>query len=263
MPWEIRQSDGKFCVHKKGEDTPLKCYAVKSKAEAYMKALYTNVKESTIAFSNPRVQFDLEAYEKDPRFLVFKNAILARAEVNANNDEIYPDGIQELASTIAGCPINDEHTDTFIGTFTAGRATPEHALAVDGFIWAVRYPDIAEDVKLGRKGLSVEANADVITCSKCGQAYDKATGKVCHHIVSKRAKRLYGATRQLKGLTSMGGATTTCPAGTDAKFSNEIYMVASKGGENSLADKIIDLIATEEDKQFAETMLVLFAGYTD
>ena len=42
MPWEIKESDGKFCVHKAGESDPLKCYSSKGEAEDYMKALYAN-----------------------------------------------------------------------------------------------------------------------------------------------------------------------------------------------------------------------------
>lgn len=193
-------------------------------------------KKAKVVFSQiggSAIQFDLAASEKDPRFLVFKNAILARAEVNANHDQIFPEGITELAGTIAGCPINDEHSDQFVGAFTAGRPQ-DNALSVDGFIWAVRWPDLADSIKDGRKGLSVEASADKIVCSKCGKEYDKETGKSCPHIMSKRAKEIHGATRQLHGLTAMGGATTYTPAGTGAQFSNQIYMVASKEGTDNL-----------------------------
>jgi hypothetical protein len=45
VPWEIKESDGKYCVHKAGESDPLKCYPDKAGAEAYMKALYANMPE--------------------------------------------------------------------------------------------------------------------------------------------------------------------------------------------------------------------------
>jgi hypothetical protein len=195
--------------------------------------MYKKAKVTFSQIGGSAIQFDLAASEKDPRFLVFKNAILARAEVNANHDEIFPEGIAELAGTIAGCPINDEHSDQFVGAFTAGRPQ-DNALSVDGFIWAVRWPDLADAVKDGRKGLSIEASAEKIVCSKCGQEYDKETGKSCPHIMSRRSKQIHGATRQLHGLTAMGGATTYTPAGTGAQFSNQIYMVASKEGTDNL-----------------------------
>lgn len=42
MPWEIREGDGKFCVHKKGEEEPMKCYKTKAEATDYLQALYAN-----------------------------------------------------------------------------------------------------------------------------------------------------------------------------------------------------------------------------
>src|SRR3990167_6063427 len=42
MPWEIRKKDSEFCVHKRGNDTPLKCYPTRGKAVEYLQALYAN-----------------------------------------------------------------------------------------------------------------------------------------------------------------------------------------------------------------------------
>jgi hypothetical protein len=42
MPWEIKESNNEYCVHKAGESDPLKCYSSKGEAEDYMKALYAN-----------------------------------------------------------------------------------------------------------------------------------------------------------------------------------------------------------------------------
>jgi HK97 family phage major capsid protein len=45
MPWEIQESDGKFCVHKKDTGEKLKCYPTKKEADDYMAALYANEPE--------------------------------------------------------------------------------------------------------------------------------------------------------------------------------------------------------------------------
>lgn len=42
MPWEIKENDGKYCVHKKGEANPLHCYPSRGEAEKYLQALYAN-----------------------------------------------------------------------------------------------------------------------------------------------------------------------------------------------------------------------------
>jgi hypothetical protein len=44
MPWEIRETDGNYCVHKEGESDPLKCYPDKDAATEYMQALYASEK---------------------------------------------------------------------------------------------------------------------------------------------------------------------------------------------------------------------------
>jgi hypothetical protein len=227
MPWEIKEANGQFCVHKKGEEKPLKCYRVKGKAEAYMRALYAHEPNASISFeqTDGPIEFDLQAGEEGD-ILVFRNAILARAEVNANRDEITDTGIQELAATIAGRPIDDEHNiETLVGSFTAGRVVDGKALQVDGFIWADRWPEVAELVRAGKKGLSIEATAKQAKCSVCGETFE-GSHDYCEHIFSKRSKVKHNAVRTLSGLKAKGGATTLVPAATDAKFT-DIYMVAS------------------------------------
>jgi HK97 family phage major capsid protein len=46
MPYEIKEKDGKYCVHKEGEAEPMKCYESKQEAEDYQRALYTNADKS-------------------------------------------------------------------------------------------------------------------------------------------------------------------------------------------------------------------------
>jgi len=45
VPWVIKKSGGKYCVHKKGEDEPIKCHPTHAAAVEHMQALYVNVGE--------------------------------------------------------------------------------------------------------------------------------------------------------------------------------------------------------------------------
>jgi len=157
--------------------------------------------------------------------LVFKNAILCRAEVNKNLDEVLPDGIDELAVSIGGRPIDVEHDLSLnCGVFTAGRRTSENALSVDGFIWADRFPQTADGMQTGTHYLSIEADADKAKCSICGGEYDSATD-YCDHLSNRR---LTGAHRTMVGLKAKGGAVTKRPAGTDTAFDrSSLFFVAS------------------------------------
>jgi hypothetical protein len=161
---------------------------------------------------------------EDGRTLAFRDAVLARAEVNKNSDEISPEGIEELARTIHGRPIDVEHLeDQNCGVFTSGRAV-DGALYVDGIIWADRYPKESQGVRNGTHHLSIEAVADKATCSACGRDFG-STGEYCEHLLSRKAHK---ATRRLRGLTATGGGVTTNPAGTNTMFdTGAIRMVAS------------------------------------
>lgn len=156
--------------------------------------------------------------------LVFRNARLARAEVNANRDEINPEGIRELAASIAGWPIDIEHGKRQIcGTILAGRAQ-ELDLIVDGVVWAERYQKEAEDIQSGAAKLSVEARADKAKCSICGHEFLNAN-LYCDHL---RDRNRHNAVRRLSGLKGRGAAITRRPAGTDTGFDlNQIYVIAS------------------------------------
>jgi hypothetical protein len=45
MPWVVKKEGDKFCVFKKGSDSPVKCHASRADATRHMRALYANVKE--------------------------------------------------------------------------------------------------------------------------------------------------------------------------------------------------------------------------
>lgn len=240
MPWDKAWHDDKVCIVKKGATEPLHCYPfapgnerskklAEKKADKYIADLHSTEVQSTDATftQDSPIHFELQATDEGD-ILVFHNAILARAEVNKNRDEITRDGINELAATIAGRPIDDEHEFTrIVGAFTAGKAIEDSsALSVDGFIWKDRWPNVAEMVLAGKKELSVEASGTRARCSVCNSVFD-TSHEYCEHIMSKRAKVKHNATRTLFGLKAKGGATTFVPAGTDTKFGKELFMVAS------------------------------------
>lgn len=177
--------------------------------------------------SDGTVTFELQANEEGGK-LIFRNAILARAEVNRNLDEIPPEEIDNLAATIAGCPIDLEHQANInVGVFTAGRAvdTPMgRALSVDGLIWADRYAAEAQGVRNGTHHLSVEASCAIVECSQCGKMF-AARDIYCEHL---KAKRKYQARRKTSGLKAVGGAVTQRPAGTSTAFDrSQLWLVAS------------------------------------
>lgn len=177
--------------------------------------------------SDGQITFELQASDEG-RLLLFRNAILARAETNKNLDEILPEEIDNLAATIAGCAIDLEHNAAVnIGVFTGGRGidTPlGRALSVDGLIWADRYPTQAQGVRNGSHELSVEATADSVECSQCGKVF-AAKGEYCEHL---KAKRKFQAKRTARGLKSVGGAVTQRPAGTATQFDrSQLWLVAS------------------------------------
>lgn len=152
--------------------------------------------------------------------LIFEGAILARAEVNKNRDEILPEGIDQLAASIGGKAIDIEHDMAAnCGIFTGGVAVDDPALgrvlSTSGIIWADRYPEQAAGIQAGTHGLSVEADGQLATCSVCGGQFDNSD-VYCKHL---RNRRESGAKRTVTDLVASGGAVTRRPAGNGTDFS--------------------------------------------
>lgn len=177
------------------------------------------------------INFVLSA-EESGDVLRFRNAILAVAEVNKNRDEIDEEGIREIAASLPGRPIDDDHDyNRNVGVFTAARAVPvtlgsteTWGVSTDGLIWADRWPRVAEDVQTGKGKLSIEAGAKKAICSICGGEFS-STLEYCPHLLHRAAT---GAVRRLKGLRAKGGAVTRNPAGTGCEFdTTAVYFVAS------------------------------------
>jgi len=161
--------------------------------------------------------------------LRWKNAELARAEVNANMDELVNEDIDALASTLPLMPLTDEHGE-IIGLFTA--ATSETApdapnrkrLLTEGVMYRRRFPQVADEIMNGTKRLSIEAVADIAVCTLCGGEYDNMRA-YCSHLKNRHAS---GASRRFKGIRAVGGGAVRRPAGSSTGFDRrQVYMIAS------------------------------------
>ena len=244
MPYEIRKDGDKFCVVKKIGGSVVKCHDDEESAKKHLAALNINI-ESSIVFEQVNAPLHIEIQASDEGdILVFKNAILARAEVNGNRDEITKEGILELAASIAGRALDLEHRPKeIVGMFTAGRVADENALSVDGLIWADRWPLVSSGVQDGAYHLSVEADAQSATCSTCGGTF-ASSAEYCEHLISRKGS---SAVRRVSGLKAKGGAVTKRPAASNPRFDqSSIYFVASHG-EGGKQETSIDVIAAELD----------------
>jgi hypothetical protein len=172
-------------------------------------------------------KIELSASE-DGSVLMFSNAILCHAEVNKNHDQILAEEIPNLVSTLAGKPIDLDHELANIhGVFTESREVVDNemaAVAVDGIIWADRFGNSARDIQNGKMMLSVEGDADNVSCSVCAKVFLKPA-EYCEHIINRR---LAGSSRIFHNLRGIGGALTYRPADQQARFdTGSIRMVAS------------------------------------
>lgn len=167
------------------------------------------------------VDFILASEEgEEGELLRFRNAVLARAEVNKNRDGLTEANISELADTLPLTAIDIEHEErVVVGFFTNARNT-SGALVVDGVIFARRFPEVVKDVVDGTLKLSIEGMAKV-------------------------AKVVNGV-RWFEGLKAVGGGLTRKPAGSNTGFANSsILMIASEMEENEVDPKDVKISELE------------------
>lgn len=175
---------------------------------------------------NASFQITVEA-DQAGQLVRFKNAILARAELNKNNDDISAENINELAATLSGRAVDIGHDEKKnAGFITASRAVVHKgkpAVAIDGVLWPDRYPDEVDGVMSGSQHLSVEAEADRARCLVCNGTY-ASVDMYCEHLKSRRRT---GSKRGFVGMRGTGAGITPRPAGTETRFDrSQIYVVA-------------------------------------
>lgn len=247
MPYKVRKSGEKWETYNPETGKVYGEHPTRGQALAQQAALYKNappekedLNANLIAGS---IQF--EADVDNPRFLKFRDAVLARAETNKNLDNVNEVGIEELASTIAGTAIDIDHDPAKnVGFYTAGRAE-NNELRVDGVLWLDRCEALGVDPKEiieGKYGLSIEAEAQTAKCSICDTTHTNFTS-YCNHL---RNKVRYGATRFLSQLKAVGGALTKKPAGSGTGFSTMMFVASHEELEGCLDDGMPDSVETKE-----------------
>lgn len=222
-----RLKDESFYPEKSDEDRTSLAWALanKLKNEGHLKGNDDEV-PNELTFVQGITEFTVKAGDAGGRILLFKGAVLARAERNTNGDEISKDNISELVATLPATPIDDEHNEhQIIGMFTDSRPTEDGlAASVDGLIHMDRFPEIAADIQSGKRQLSVEADADEAECSKCGGRF-RSSHDYCAHLA---ARRKTGTSRRFHNMVAKGGGVVKRPAGTRTHFDpSQIRIIAS------------------------------------
>ena len=194
------------------------------------------------------------ASEESGEVLRFRNAILVVAETNSNQDTILEEELQNLAATLPGRPIDDDHkSQRCVGVFTEAAVhfvekIQQWGLKVGGLIWADRFPEAADGVKTGRLKLSIEADAQSAECSVCNGTFSRAL-EYCEHLLDKAR---HGANRILHGLRAVGGGLTPRPAGTGTDFDPDlVYFVAH---HNLDGDDDMEIITIMDELNYEQIM---------
>lgn len=253
MPYKVRKIDGEWETYNPETGKVYGKHPTRGQAVAQQGALYKNAppekEELNANLIAGSIQF--EADVDNPRFLKFRDAVLARAETNKNLDNVNEVGIEELASTIAGTAIDIDHDPAKnVGFYTAGRAE-NNELRVDGVLWLDRCEVLGvnpTEIIEGKYGLSIEAEAQTALCSICETTHTSFTS-YCNHLKNKMR---YGATRFLSQLKAVGGALTKKPAGSGTGFSTMMLVASHEELEGCLDDGMPDSVETKEKVMEAE-----------
>jgi hypothetical protein len=245
------------CVKEKMADSKFKPQEGKTKEESAWAVCQTIYKERVQA-STITLELITEpatfvvANEKSGEVLRFRNAILVVAETNSNQDTILEEELQNLAATLPGRPIDDDHAwQKCVGVFTEAsvvKVGEMWGLRVSGLIWADRFPEAADGVRTGRLKLSIEADAASAECSICGDTFSRAV-EYCEHLLDRVR---HGANRILHGLRAVGGGLTPNPAGTGTDFDPTlVYFVAHhlEEGGDAETDTTVDAEPSPEERQ--------------
>lgn len=203
------------------------------------------------------VAASISAEDMAGELLVFKDAVLVRAETNKNGDRFDGAALAEIASSVPLMPIDYEHVEKrLVGLFTAARVEGD-AVLTDGIIYAKRFPDIAADVVSGKLKLSVEVMIGTAMCSVCQGKY-KNRKEYCSHL--KEPKR-FAAARIVTDLKCIGGGVTYNPAGTDTTFDRtEMVFMASEESDGVIAMRMEE---SQEDGMELEELKAEVQRLTD
>ena len=203
------------------------------------------------------VAASISAEDMAGELLVFKDAVLVRAETNKNGDRFDSAALNEIAASVPLMPIDYEHVEKrLVGLFTAARVEGD-AVLTDGIIYAKRFPEIAADVVSGKLKLSVEVMIGTAMCSVC-QGKFKNRKEYCSHL--KEPKR-FAAARIVTDLKCIGGGVTYNPAGTGTTFDRtEMVFMASEESDGVIAMRMEE---SQEDGMELEELKAQVQSLTD
>jgi len=153
----------------------------------------------------------------------FSDAVFCRAGRNANNDAVTEEGIEQLADTLKWMPIMNGHdTNQVVGFVLESKARNKSTeLIASGVLFQGRYPDVVQDVRDGKKKISMEAKAKEARCGICDLVFSTPR-EYCSHLRDK------SGTRWLGGLKSTGAAVVEHPAWETSFDANTFQMIASE-----------------------------------
>lgn len=240
-------------LHKKGQLKAGEASLITIEGQTYYSLDDKVWLQAAMAFEEP-ADGDLEKMNRYSAALTpgsiikFKDAVLVRAEVNKNRDEVDEQGIREIASTLPLKPIDKGHKhEQVVGLFIDAEPTEnDTAVSTSGLIFAGRFPDVARDLVAGNGHLSVDARAERALCKECGGVYH-GESEYCAHINRDAGGR---AVRKLEGLESDGGAIVPSPAGSDTHIPQQgLVMIAHiEGGD----DEVVTLMCAYDEEQYFE-----------
>lgn len=242
-------------LHKKGRLKAGETHLVTIEGQTYYSPDDKVWLQAAMAFEEPS-EGDLDKMNRfsadlTPGSIIkFKDAILVRAEVNKNRDQVNEQGIREIASTLPLKPIDKNHKpQTIVGMFIDAKPiNGDTAVSTSGLIYAGRFPEIARDLVAGNGHLSADAQAKKAECGECGGVYQGEV-EYCTHINRAAGGR---AVRKLTGLESNGGAIVPNPAGSETHIPQQgLVMIAHIEGEGDyVTDDVITLMSAYDEEQY-------------
>ena len=211
MPWEIKPEGGRYCVYKKGDAAPLKCYPERDAAEDYLAALYASESaraETVLRFSTAFLEDSAvaaKALAGEP-ILIYPKGQHHRADPFSSEVHTWTVDAATVAQLVenyaaretrglrqARLPVNEDHSGSrALGWFNQVLALPEGVGAT--FTWNKKGRAALEDGEFGY--FSVEIYPEVL---------DRVTGEKISNVIAGGALTNYPFFGQATALHQRAG----------------------------------------------------------
>lgn len=211
MPWEIKTEGGRYCVYKKGDADPLKCYLERGDAEDYLAALYASESSRAAALLCYSTEFPADSaiaakVLSGAPILIYPKGQHHRANpwTNEVHTWIVDDAtVAELVQNYADretrglrqvcLPVNEDHSGSrALGWFNQVLALPEGVGAT--FTWNRKGREALENGEFGY--FSVEIYPEVL---------DRVTGETIQNVLAGGALTNYPFFGQAAALHQRAG----------------------------------------------------------